>query len=164
MLLKVLSGGQTGADLGALDGAMKANFATGGTCPLGRKYEDGRIPDKYQLVESKSSSYPPRTAANIKDSDGTVIFTHGEPERGSALTIELCQKQKKPWLHIDLRPTDDSSVLACTRTENFVKENKIAVLNVAGNRESVSPGIQREVAGIIETVIWGLREQGEAAK
>ena len=35
--LKIISGGQTGADQGALDFAIDYNFECGGYCPKGRK-------------------------------------------------------------------------------------------------------------------------------
>jgi Circularly permutated YpsA SLOG family len=47
----------------------------GGYVPRGRKAEDGRIDDRYNLVELSTSSYPARTRKNIEESDGTVIFS-----------------------------------------------------------------------------------------
>jgi hypothetical protein len=47
----------------------------GGWCPKGRKAEDGVIPPHYQLTETPSASYLQRTEWNVRDSDGTVIFT-----------------------------------------------------------------------------------------
>ena len=41
LLLKILSGGQTGVDLGALKAAKKAGITTGGCLPKGCKTEDG---------------------------------------------------------------------------------------------------------------------------
>ncbi len=38
--LKILSGGQTGADRAALDWAIANNVAHGGWCPKGRRAED----------------------------------------------------------------------------------------------------------------------------
>jgi hypothetical protein len=72
---KIVSGGQTGADRAALDWAIFHDLPHGGWCPKGRKAEDGVIPDQYQLTETSSASYPQRTQWNVRDSDGTVIFT-----------------------------------------------------------------------------------------
>ena len=44
--LKIVSGGQTGADRGALLAALQAGLACGGWCPDGRLAEDGRVPDE----------------------------------------------------------------------------------------------------------------------
>lgn len=72
---KLLSGAQTGADRAALDWAIFRDVPHGGWCPKGRKAEDGKIPPQYQLTETPSASYLQRTEWNVRDSDGTVIFT-----------------------------------------------------------------------------------------
>src|SRR6202022_2615430 len=93
MLRKIISGGQTGADRAGLDFAIETGLEHGGYVPRGRKAEDGRIDDRYNLVELSTSSYPARTRRNIEESDGTVIFSL---ERllsgGTKLTLEHCQQ------------------------------------------------------------------------
>jgi putative molybdenum carrier protein len=42
--IRVVSGGQTGADRAALDFAIKHGFEHGGWCPKGRLAEDGPLP------------------------------------------------------------------------------------------------------------------------
>src|SRR5271166_25117 len=75
MLRKIISGGQTGADRAGLDFAIETGLQHGGYVPRSRKAEDGRIADRYNLVELGTSSYPARNRKNIEESDGTVIFT-----------------------------------------------------------------------------------------
>src|ERR1700738_4353647 len=74
MLRKIISGGQTGADRAGLDFAIERGLEHGGYVPRGRKAEDGRIDDRYNLVELSTSSCPARTRRNIEQSDGTGIF------------------------------------------------------------------------------------------
>ena len=50
MIKKIISGGQTGADLAALDTAIKLRIPHGGWIPKDRITEEGPLPDKYQLV------------------------------------------------------------------------------------------------------------------
>src|ERR1700738_4227821 len=101
MLRKIISGGQTGADRAGLDFAIERGLEHGGYVPRGRKAEDGRIDDRYNLVELSTSSYSARTRRNIKESDGTVIFSL---ERllsgGTKLTQDYANKLGKPVLHI----------------------------------------------------------------
>ena len=78
-LKKIISGGQTGADRAGLDAAMELNIPIGGWCPKGRKAEDGPIDKKYPLQETKLGDYKVKTGLNVKDSDGTIIFTLGKP-------------------------------------------------------------------------------------
>jgi hypothetical protein len=88
--IKITSGGQTGADRAGLDWAIKNGIDHGGWCPKGRKAEDGTIQGQYQLQEASSGNYLQRTEWNVRDSDGTVIFSIGEeltgdPERRPGL-------------------------------------------------------------------------------
>ena len=55
MITKIISGGQTGADRGGLDVAIRHGIPHGGWCPKGRKAEDGVIPDNYLLEETSSA-------------------------------------------------------------------------------------------------------------
>jgi hypothetical protein len=101
-ITKIISGGQTGADVAGLDAAIKQGIPHGGWIPKGRLTEDGPLPEKYQLQEMPTASYPKRTAQNVIDSDGTAIFTHGALTGGSALTRKIALQRGKPWMHIDL--------------------------------------------------------------
>ena len=97
--MKVISGGQTGADRGGLDAAIELGFEHGGWCPRGRRAEDGVIPPRYQLVETSSVDYRRRTRLNVKAADVTVIFI-GTPQLtgGSKLTNDLCHEHVKPTM------------------------------------------------------------------
>ena len=77
MISKIISGAQSGVDRAALEFALKFNIPHGGWIPKGRLAEDGPLPEKYQLQEMPTSSYPKRTEQNVIDSDGTVIFFPG---------------------------------------------------------------------------------------
>ena len=61
MLRKIISGGQTGADRAGRDFAIETGLEHGRYVPKGRKAEDGRIADRYILIELRTSSYPART-------------------------------------------------------------------------------------------------------
>lgn len=152
MIEKFVSGGQTGADIAALDVAPRYNFPHGGWCPKGRLSLDGQIPAKYLLTETPSAGYPQRTEWNVRDSDGTVVLTFSNtPTGGSLKTINLCKKHGKPCLHIHRGMYD-----SVERILRFVKEQDIRVLNVAGSRESKDPGIYEWVKDILSyAFFWG---------
>lgn len=157
MLKKIVSGGQTGADEGGLIAAKKAGFETGGFIPKGFITEYGPNPDLgriYGLVETTSSSYVPRTYANAKLGDGTIRFATDFQSRGEIVTLDGIEKYKKPYIDVHVnnpRPIGD--------VVNWIKDNNIEVLNVAGNRESTSPGLCDFVTYYLEKVIEGLRQQ-----
>ena len=102
MIKKMISGGQSGVDRAALDFASKFNIPHSGWIPKGRLAEDGPLPDKYQLQEMLTSSYPKRTEQNVIDSDGTLIFSRGKPTGGTEYTRKMVLKHKKQLIHIDL--------------------------------------------------------------
>ncbi|MBL1377281.1 putative molybdenum carrier protein [Zobellella iuensis] len=138
ILQKIISGGQTGADRAALDAAMAAGFPAGGYCPSGRRAEDGPIDAVYPLIEL-AGGYRQRTRRNLQEADGTVIFYRGMPTGGTALTLALCLREQKPFRLIDMELV--SVEQACTAVLAFIRAQRIAVLNVAGPRESGQPGI-----------------------
>lgn len=147
-LVKIVSGGQTGADRAALNWAMTRGVLHGGWCPRGRKAEDGTIGPDYRLTETPSDSYVQRTEWNVRDSDGTVILSLSRTlTGGSRRTAELAQQHGKPWLHLS---KDANKGNAGERLRRFVQEHHIRVLNVAGPRASTEPDIGEFVRATLD--------------
>jgi hypothetical protein len=94
--IKVVSGGQTGVDRGALDAALELKLQCGGWCPEGRLAEDGPIPEQYPMQEVEGGDYRDRTRKNVLDSDGTAIIYFGEIEGGTESTLDDCVQLAKP--------------------------------------------------------------------
>ena len=133
---KIISGGQTGVDRAALDIALELGLPCGGWCPRGRRAEDGVIAAIYPLQETDSDEYAPRTARNVLDADATLVITRGEPTRGTALTVEIAKRAKRPYMIVDLAHAADVSAV-----RHWLLREHIATLNVAGPRESNCSGI-----------------------
>ncbi len=139
LVKKIISGGQTGVDRAALDAALESGLSCGGWCPKGRKAEDGPIDARYPLRETSSTNYAVRTEKNVRDSDGTLVLTKlGRKSAGTALTIKLAQRHKKPYLVKDLFARKDLEPVKI-----WLEVNRIRALNVAGPRESEIPGIYK---------------------
>ena len=109
--------------------------------------------DKYKLNEMPTASYPKRTAQNILDSDGTLIFSHGRLTGGSALTRDLCIKHARPWLHVDFI----NNPVASDSISSWIIENSIKVLNVAGARAGKDPEIYALTITVLKTAL-GIQE------
>ena len=149
---KIISGGQTGADQGTLAACVQTGFPYGGWVPKGRRTEKGKVPERYRMRQHWSRHYPLRTEKNVQDSDGTVIFTFGQPDGGSLLTIDFAKKHKKPWLAVDLnRPQDVAVAKILCWLRRHLPEN--GVLNVAGSRRSKAPGLHLAVKRVVRDVI-----------
>ena len=140
--MKIISGGQTGADLGGLEGARLAGIETGGLAPEGYRTEEGNNFDLgkiYGLVEAGAKNYNHRTIRNVIYSEGTAIFADDVHSPGTKLTINTCVDREKPFI---INPTPGE-------LRGFIEQHKIETLNIAGNRESKAPGIQKRVREII---------------
>ncbi len=152
-MLKIVSGGQTGVDQGALAAALGAGAPCGGWCPQGRLSEEGPIPPVYPVVELAGAGYRERTLQNVLDSDGTAIVHDGELEGGTRLTWVLCERRGRASVLIDASALSrDQAIDALVA---FVTGNRLDVLNVAGPRASKWP----EAFEYAQTLVAGMLEQ-----
>lgn len=150
--MKIVSGGQTGVDRAALDVAIELGIPCGGWCPQGRLAEDGVIPARYPLAETPSPDYEQRTEWNVRDSDGTLVLTLGEPTGGTAFTVELAQKHRKPHLVVFLDARTNLQSVS-----DWIASNQIETLNVAGPRLSTQPESYRLAAEFLRKLLAGKR-------
>src|SRR6185312_6035129 len=156
-LARIISGGQTGVDLAALDAALAAGFPCGGWVPRGRFNEEGPIDARYPVEETDSRKLALRTEWNVRDADATLILSRGALSGGSALTQRLAQHYGKPCLHADLAALSPDDVVS--RIEPWLNEIDGAVLNVAGPRASNDA----EIYGLAYRVIAALLARRGAA-
>ena len=145
---RIVSGGQTGADRAALDWAIAHRVPHGGWCPAGRRAEDGVIDKRYALTELSSRDYRQRTRRNIEDSDGTLILNLGELDGGTRATLQFAKRMKRPVLVVqaDSAPPEES----VREAARWLREFKIATLNIAGPRESKRPGTHVAVSAFLD--------------
>ena len=142
---KIVTGGQTGVDRGALDAAIVLGIDHGGWCPKGRLAEDGPIADRYQLQELASSDYVDRTERNVIDSDGTLILYRERMQGGTALTNRLAKAYGKPLLRVRLdRPAEFDKIV------RWIAEERIEILNIAGPRGSSHPDLERQTREFVQ--------------
>jgi len=150
--MKIISGGQTGADRAAIDVAIRLGLPYGGWLPRGRKTEDGPLPASYALRELDSDKYRDRTEKNVLDSDGTLIVSFGPLTGGSALTESLALRHDRPCLIIDLDEVPCAQ--AAEAVETWLDRYKVRVMNVAGPRASGEPRIYSAVCDMLMAVNW----------
>src|SRR5882757_5564378 len=161
-LRRIVSGGQTGVDRGALDAALAAHFDCGGWAPGDRSAEDGIIPERYPLILLPNGGYRQRTRLNVVDSDGTVIFFLELLTGGARLTRNLCALEKRPYLLIDTHKTLEPRAAAREIME-FVERHAIRVLNVSGARASRWPaGYEFVLAAMSECIHLSTKENSLA--
>lgn len=136
--VRIISGGQTGADRAGLDVGLELGVPIGGFCPKGRRSEDGRIPDRYPLLEMDTSDYAERTRHNVAEADGTLVFTGHTIGEGSRLTIRTCKNLDQPCLLINVH-NDFAENVQLIR--EWLWLHQPGTLNVAGSRASREPDV-----------------------
>ncbi|HTK78676.1 MAG TPA: putative molybdenum carrier protein [Gemmataceae bacterium] len=146
MIGKINSGGQTGVDQAALRAAEACGIATGGWAPKGWRTEEGPAPwlAEFGLREHPSGDYPDRTRANVRDAGLTLILIGHESDlaRGTALTLRVAQAGRGDGIdHYVSVMSQPGAVERCRDVLQWFAEAGGGVVNVAGPRESESPGI-----------------------
>jgi len=137
-VLKVVSGGQIGADIAGLKVAKLLNLKTGGWIPAGFRTKAGNKPSygvEYGLVETPELGYKPRTFRNVRDSDATIRLAVNFNTPGEVCTLKAINRYNKPHLDVRFRlhggrPTP---TLSPAEVRVWLAENNVEVLNVAGN-------------------------------
>jgi Circularly permutated YpsA SLOG family len=147
MLIQVISGGQTGADLGGLIAARACGLRTGGWMPRGFLTLDGPRPDiatVYGLQEHTSPNYPPRTRRNVQQADATLRFARHWSTPGERATLKFLHQYAKP--HFDVN-VDNPPPPA--ETAAWLRANRVRIVNVAGNTEHNARGIEAFVTAYL---------------
>ncbi len=149
--MRIVSGGQTGVDRAALDVALALGVACEGWCPAGRAAEDGPLAARYPLRETPSADPAERTAWNVRDSDGTLVLSFGEPGGGTALALEEAERLGRPALALRLGDAPDPS-----QARAWLAQHAVGRLHVAGPRESEEPGVAEAAARFLRALfeLW----------
>ena len=148
----IVSGGQTGVDRAAWDAAIELGLPIGGWVPRGRRAEDGVIPEKYSGLREADSAEPAvRTVLNVRDSDATLIFSHGPLTGGSRQTLETAARLERPVLHVDLSNTTDAEAVASVRT--WLLAVRPNILNVAGPRASGDAAVGEHAKSVLREAL-----------
>lgn len=159
-VIKLLSGGQTGAERGALAAAIAAGVPHGGFCLKDRNSEDGPIPSTFHLMETTALDPRLCSTLNVATCNVTFVFTYAKPHDESFEAIEYAHSIGKPMLRLDLEnmpihiavdTINRFLYLGYPRTNTRIPE--AGFLNVTGDRESSAPGIQARVQAIISQML-----------
>ena len=163
-LARIRSGGQSGVDRAALDAAIATSIAYAGWCPKGGWAEDFPKPPgllaKYKnLYETPSALPEQRTAWNVRDSTATLVLVNGTdtPSKGTEFT-RLCAELifERPFLWCDFWSANAKDIVSTWLMDISLATRKIE-LNIAGPRESESPGIYVAAYGFLCKLLSDLR-------
>jgi hypothetical protein len=141
IITKVISGGQTGADILGVQLAKEAGLPTGGTLSYGpngkilTEFDDGidRTQFGFDILPYPGNirdAYVNRTNLNAANADGTLYFRGPEQGRGLIATRRAASQAGKPFLD---QPQTANDII------NWALQNDVKTLNIAGNRGSTFP-------------------------
>jgi len=154
----VVSGGQVGADIAGLRAAKALGLATGGWGTKGFRIKGGRNPELgsvYGLREHQSEQYPPRTQANVRDSDGTMRLAFDFSSRGELCTIKAVRDYGRPCFDVLIKHNEFMGYYITKDPEDaagWLRRNNIQRLNIAGN---ANPDIEPCVEEFLTRVLRG---------
>lgn len=172
MIERVISGGQTGADLAGWRAARAAGIATGGWMVGNYWTEEGDRPEFAQEYGAAilnlgyirfGAQLRRRALANVRDADGTLCFDEADSD-ATDNAHEDCVKHGKPFRCVMLGYNRCGNISASIATHDpedivdWIRQNGIRTLNVCGNRESRSPGIGAWVESYMIEVFRLLRD------
>ena len=166
LISKIISGGQTGVDRGAIEAALELGFPYGGLIPKGRLAEDGAVPAKFDRMEvAPRKDYLFRTEWHVTHSDATLIIArkvaragafHEELTGGTLRTENSAAVHAKPRLVLFEQNVE--AVLAWLSRVAAQLQGEDLVLNVAGPRESKCPGIEQATSAFIKRLLAHVQE------
>jgi hypothetical protein len=159
MIKKIISGGQTGVEIAALDAARRLDIPHEGWCYRNRKTDGGVLPEHYNVREIKNPSYFERLEKNIIDSDGTVVITYDQLGVGSKAVKDLADKHNKTVLNVNLSEHPLNHTVSLIR--KWMTNHKIDTIYFTGSKTSRgrSTKIYDVVIQIIEGVCGITREK-----
>ncbi len=160
MIKKIISGGQPGVEIAALDAAIQFDIPHAGWAYKGGKTEEGVLPELYNVKGIDNPSYFERLEKNIIDSEGTVILTYGQLLIGLKGVRELAENLKKPCLHVELMECTTNHAISSIR--KWMLNHEIEVVYFTGQKPvGGASKIYRDVIRIIEGIFRTHREQEE---
>jgi len=151
VLKKIISGGQTSADLAVLDAAIKLGVPHDGWIPKGRTTETGTLPETYHLREMATDNYLECIKQNVKESKGTLIIFY-EKLRGDLYQAEReTLKLKHQLLGIDLK--QKNAFQAASLVNDWIQLRHIDVLYVVGPGTTENPHAGKHTKLMLERAL-----------
>ena len=152
MIRKIISGGQTGVEMAALDVDVKLGSPHGGMTGRGMRNEDGAIERRYGLKEVASMGYKKAMEENVLLSDGTLVISRGIKSVEGRYAVETALRHDRQFLHVDL--SQHSAFEAASLISSWVSMNHVSIAFVTGPTAHLDDQIYHDVKKILETAVY----------
>lgn len=152
MIRKIISCGQTGVELAALDIALKVGIVHGGWTSRGRRNEEGVLPSMYDLKETFSLGFQEALEKNVAESDGTLVISRGIKSSGPTRAVQMALKHQRQFLHVDLRQY--ALFEAASLANSWMSQKMIHVVYITGPMASEDAQIYQQTRKLLETAFY----------
>jgi len=86
--------------------------------------------DKYHLLEMPTANPKENFKKNIRESDGTLILSHGSLSRDTENALRTTRRYSTPLLQVDLNST--SAFNAASMINDWIIDIDLSILHVHG--------------------------------
>jgi hypothetical protein len=152
MIRKVISSGQTGVELAALDVAIKLGIEHGGWVARGKRNAQGPLSAVYNLNEVAALGFKTAMEQNVMAADGTLLVTRGIKSPRTQYAVEMSLKHQRQLLHVDL--SQNSSFEAASLISSWSTLQQIKIVFVTGPKADTDPNIYAQLLKIMETAFY----------
>jgi hypothetical protein len=152
VIRKIISSGQSGAELAALDIAIKLGIDCGGWTSRGKRNDDGPLPGQYNLKETLSLGFQEALDRNVAESDGTLVLSRGTGSTMIKKVVQTALKQERQFLHVDLRQY--ALFEAASLASAWLFQIQIKTVYVTGPLSSEDDLIYSHTQKLLETAFY----------
>jgi len=152
VIRKIISAGQTGVELAALDIAIKLGISHGGWTSRGRRNEEGQLSEIYQLVETSALGLHDALRKNVAESDGTLVISRGKRTPHTKEAVRTALELERQLLHIDL--SQHALFEAASLTSSWMAQKHIQTAHVTGLSSSEDQRIYGQTRKLLETAFY----------
>lgn len=152
MIRKIVSCGQTGVELAALDIAIKLGIPYGGYTSRGKRNEAGPLPDIYDLKETLSLGFDEALEKNVTGSDGTLLISRGVKTAITQKAVQAALKHQRQFLHIDLKQY--ALFEAASLANAWMSQHQVGIVFVTGPSASEDEHIYHHTQKALETAFY----------
>ena len=134
--MKIISGGQVGADIAGLRVAQRLGYETGGWMPKGFRTLSGDHPEyaeMYGILETADGGYPVRTRLNVKTATVTLRYAHNFHSYGEKATARYLRSMNKPHLDVDINYVEKILSPSPHYVSRWLAVYEPEIINIAGN-------------------------------
>ncbi|MDA8139821.1 MAG: hypothetical protein M0036_14315 [Desulfobacteraceae bacterium] len=152
MVRKIISSGQTGVELAALDTAIKLGIDHGGWTSRGKRNEEGKLQGLYNLTETRSLGLQEALDKNVAESDGTLVISRGASTITIKQAVQSALKQERQFLHVDL--SQYALFEAASLSSAWLFQAPIKTVFVTGPLSSEDKLIYQHTQKLLETAFY----------